>query len=74
MDGGEYFTPICFAFVALTNTVAFERSPEEAEGVSHVVTLGKEHSRQREPENDIWTSLSNLQITNFTSLQLSWVL
>lgn len=58
--------------------MAFEQSPKEDEEMSHVVILGmgagkEEHSRQREAEDDIWPSLSNLQITNFTSFQLTWM-
>lgn len=58
--------------------MAFEQSPKEDEGMSHLVILGmggerEEHSRQREAEDDIWPSLSSLQITNFTSFLLTWI-
>lgn len=62
LDGGEYSSPTYLVFIAMANAVASEQSPKEGKGVSQVfITEGTWE----------WhgACLSNLQITNFTSLQ-----
>lgn len=59
-------------FIALTNAVAFERSPKESERVSEPCGYAGKSIPGR--GNDIWPSLSNLWITNFTCLQMTWIL